>query len=145
MDVISIISLVAFIVFLAGLLTSVYVSIRFRNKYVKAHERYIQALVDKNAIEKKLQEFIQEKSNKDLEKTDGFVKFISESRDWAFEYIEQTQSVLTEFVEKVGPVLDYYDKYGRIHESESMNKILDAYQNLITVLPENENTNKEKS
>jgi hypothetical protein len=27
-----------------------------------------------------------------IEQTDGFVKFLSESRDWAFNYIEDVQS-----------------------------------------------------
>jgi hypothetical protein len=140
-----IVSLIAFVVFIAGLLTSSYTLIRFRNKYIKAQERYVQALIDKKAIEDKLTDLIQEGQNKDLEQTDGFVKFITQSRDWAFEYIEETQSVLSNFVEKVGPLMAYYDKYGRIQESESMNKIFDAYSELMKVLPETNNKQGENN
>ena len=74
-----------------------------------------------------------------IEQTEGFVKFLSESRDWAFQYIETTQSEIKKFVEIVGPQMEYYDKYGRIINSvhtKSMDKILDAYQELVSLLPE---------
>ena len=75
----------------------------------------------------------------DIEQTEGFVKFLSESRDWAFQYIETTQSEIKKFVEIVGPQMEYYDKYGRIINSvhtKSMDKIFDSYQELINLLPE---------
>ncbi len=75
----------------------------------------------------------------DIEQTEGFVKFLSESRDWAFQYIETTQSEIKKFVEIVGPQMEYYDKYGRIINSvhtKSMDKIFDSYQELIKLLPE---------
>ncbi len=72
-----------------------------------------------------------------FKKNDDFVTFLSESRDWAFSYIEDVQTSITKFVEKVGPVLTYYDKFGRINETSSMNTIFDAYTDLIKVLPEN--------
>lgn len=74
-----------------------------------------------------------------IEQTEGFVKFLSESRDWAFQYIETTQSEIKKFVEIVGPQMEYYDKYGRIINSvhtKSMDKIFDAYQELVSLLPE---------
>lgn len=145
MNVMEIVSLIAFVIFVAGLLTSSYTLIQFRNKYIKAQERYIQALVDKKAIEDKLTELIQEGQNKDLEQTEGFVQFITKSRDWAFEYIEETQSVLSKFVEKVGPTMAYYDKFGRINESPSMNTIFDAYTELMKVLPETNNKQGENN
>lgn len=139
---IDVISLIAFVAFLALFLTTVYALFVFRSRSIKNFERYTQALVDKHGLESKLTELLKEKQSNELEKTDGFIKFISESRDWAFEYIETTQSVLTEFVDTVGPDLEYYDKYGRIVESvhtPMMERILEAYGKLIKVLPENEN------
>ncbi len=72
-----------------------------------------------------------------FKKNDDFVTFLSESRDWAFSYIEDVQTSIAKFVEEVGPVLAYYDKFGRINEIPSMNTIFDAYTDLIKVLPEN--------
>lgn len=47
-----------------------------------------------------------EKSNED------FLKFVSDSRDWAYQYIEEVQSGLKSFIDKVGPQIDHYDHYG---------------------------------
>lgn len=81
----------------------------------------------------------QESASGAIEQTEGFVKFLSESRDWAFEYIETAQSELKKFVEIVGPQMEYYDKYGRVINSvhtPPMDKIFDAYQELVKLLPE---------
>ena len=99
--------------------------------------------IDNSAYAKKFSELVEEKQRLELVQTDGFVSFVSKSRDWAFTYIEEVQSTLNKFVETVGPTMEYYDKFGRINENPAMNKIFDAYSELIKVLPETEN-NKEK-
>jgi hypothetical protein len=102
-----------------------------------------QLKIDNSAYAKKFSELVEEKQRLELVQTDGFVSFVSKSRDWAFTYIEEVQSTLNKFVETVGPTMEYYDKFGRIDENPPMNKIFDAYSELIKVLPETEN-NKEK-
>ena len=47
-----------------------------------------------------------EKSNED------FLKFVSDSRDWAYQYIEEVQAGLKSFIDEVGPQVEYYDRYG---------------------------------
>jgi molecular chaperone DnaK (HSP70) len=64
-----------------------------------------------------------------LEKTDGFVKFLSESRDWAFSYIEDVQKSIQGLIN----AMSINDKA----------KILEYYNELQRFLPEEEN-NKEK-
>ena len=103
-----------------------------------------QLKIDNSAYAKKFSELVEEKQRLELVQTDGFVSFVSKSRDWAFTYIEEVQSTLNKFVETVGPAMEYYDKFGRIDENPPMNKIFDAYSELIKVLPETEN-NKENS
>lgn len=95
-----------------------------------------QLKIDNLAYAKKFSELVEEKQKLELVQTDGFVSFVSKSRDWAFTYIEEVQSTLNKFVETVGPTMEYYDKFGRINESPAMNKIFDAYSELIKVLPE---------
>ena len=51
----------------------------------------VQLGLDKVALLHKLEKEIEAKESKSLEQTDGFVKFLSESRDWAFKYIEDVQ------------------------------------------------------
>lgn len=78
-------------------------------------------------------------NNLSFKKNDDFVTFLEESRDMAFTYIETVQDAITKFVEATSPTLEYYDKFGRINETKSMNIIFDAYQELVKVLPETEN------
>ena len=47
-----------------------------------------------------------EKANED------FLKFVSDSRDLAYEYIESVQAGLQKFIDEVEPQIEYYDKYG---------------------------------
>jgi archaellum component FlaC len=71
---------------------------------------------------------------------ENFVKFLSDSRDSAFEYIEDVQSTIKEFVDVVEPEMSYFDKYGIVGSAyphyDSMKKISESYKKLKTVLPE---------
>jgi hypothetical protein len=102
-------------------------------------ERLVQAFVDNNELAEKIEA---KHLDKNIEQTEGFVKFLSESRDWAFEYIETVQGGLKEFVRVAGPRLEYFDKYGRVIDSphsEGLEDILVAYRELQKLLPEQDN------
>jgi ADP-heptose:LPS heptosyltransferase len=62
-----------------------------RMTYVNA-----QLAADKLVLEKKINELVLEKEKSALSQNDGFVKFISQSREKAFEYIEDVQASLYE-------------------------------------------------
>ena len=51
----------------------------------------IQANIDKNVISKKLEDTLAVVNNTNIEDKDGFIKFLSQSREWAFNYIEDVQ------------------------------------------------------
>jgi len=73
---------------------------------------------------------------------EDFLKFVSDSREWAFEYIEEVQLALNTFKEKVEPEIKYFDQFGEILSTQRadyqmLKTISDAYKELITVLPEN--------
>jgi hypothetical protein len=102
-------------------------------------ERLIQAFVDLDEVAEKIKA---KHLDKDIEHTEGFVRFLSESRDWAFEYIETVQNGLNKFVEDAGPRLEYFDKYGRVVGSPHypiLEDILVAYRELQQLLPEQDN------
>ena len=42
---------------------------------------------------------------------EDFLKFISDSRDWAYTYIETTQEKINSFINDVGPIIDYLEYY----------------------------------
>lgn len=82
--------------------------------------------------------------DKNLNTNEGFVKFLSDSRDWAFAYIEEVQSVLGKFISEVGPEIEYYRNFGQAVDSpnnESLDKISNAYSKLEKVLPKDNKTN----
>jgi hypothetical protein len=81
-----------------------------------------------------------EVADNDIHK-ENFIKFLSDSRDWAFEYIESAQSGIQDFCKEVGPLVEYFDKYGdtlsnKRPDYESMKKISKAYKELVKLLPE---------
>jgi hypothetical protein len=99
-------------------------------------ERLVQAFIDNQEIAEKIEA---RHLDKNIEQTEGFVRFLSESIDWAFEYIETVQNGLNSFVENAGPRLEYFDKYGRVVGSphvEGLEDILAAYRELQKLLPE---------
>lgn len=73
---------------------------------------------------------------------ESFVKFLSDSRDSAFEYIEEVQAGITKFVENVDPEISYFKEYGDVMAMSpnynSMKKIANAYEDLIKLLPKEE-------
>ena len=127
------ISLISFLVVMLLLGLSIYAVIVLFYRNVK----HINAIADLIVQNKILTDQLTEKvASKNIEESEGFLRFVSQSRDWAFEYIENVQKQLNDFVENVGPVMAYYDKFGRINESPSMNTIFEAYTKLVKVLPE---------
>lgn len=77
-----------------------------------------------------------------IENSEGFIRFISESRDWAFQYIEEVQAALQDFTAEIEPEIAYFKEYGDIASMSpnyySMKKIAAAYDKLKTILPEKE-------
>jgi hypothetical protein len=83
----------------------------------------------------------QKESDNDVHK-ENFIKFLSDSRDWAYEYIEDVQASISLFVSEVEPEIAYFDEYGLVGDAyphyHSMKKISQAYKDLKKVLPDGE-------
>jgi hypothetical protein len=77
-----------------------------------------------------------------IENSEGFLKFISESRDWAFQYIEEFQAGLNNFVSSIEPEINYFKEYGDISSMSpnyySLKKIVEEYEKLKELLPKEE-------
>lgn len=92
----------------------------------------------------KNKELIERVTNLDEAANESYVKFITDSRNWAYEYIEEVQDKLSIFASKVEPQLDYFNTYGKSTTSPHtiiLEEIDSAYKDLKSVLPEE---NKEK-
>jgi hypothetical protein len=83
----------------------------------------------------------QQDSDSDVHK-ENFIKFLSDSRDWAYLYIEDVQKGLSKFVNEIEPEIEYFDEYGIVGEAyphyHSMKKISQEYKELKKLLPEEE-------
>jgi hypothetical protein len=73
---------------------------------------------------------------------ENFIKFLSDSRDWAFDYIEEVQKGLSDFIEEVEPHIEYYNAYGAAVEGmvsphdKALKKISQEFEKLKSLLPE---------
>lgn len=78
-------------------------------------------------------------SDTDVHK-ESFIKFLSDSRDWAFGYIDEVQDKLKTFIDAVEPDIEHFDEYGVVASSsphyEPLQRISAAYKELKTLLPE---------
>lgn len=80
------------------------------------------------------------KADNDIHK-ENFIKFLSDSRDWAFEYIEEVQNGLNKFIKEVEPQLEYYGQYGVVVEGMvaphdfALKKISKEFEELKKLLP----------
>ena len=114
------------------------------NKLVISKKAASKLYVDNFALEQYinlLQDSKSSSTDQEVHK-ENFLKFLSDSRDWAFAYIEDVQSGLAEFVEDVKPEIEYFKEYGDIISMQpnyySMKKIAEAYDKLIKLLPKEE-------
>lgn len=136
--------MIDFIIFLSLIIvivTLILSVIKLRLKNRKLAAELLQITLDQNILMTKLAEELKKKEEVSIEKTDGFLKFISESRELAFEYIEAIQEALVKFKNKVGPEIEYMLTYGTAAgdslQSKSFLKIEKAYRELIKeALPE---------
>ncbi len=123
--------LVGTFVFLTLLFLSLYVVQVKKNRAILANT--LQLLV--------MQQSLNEESKTDKEKSnEDFLKFVSDSRDWAYQYIDDVQSSLNKFISDIEPEIAYFDEYGVVGSAfphyHSMKKISGAYKELKKLLPE---------
>ena len=85
---------------------------------------FLQANIDKELVSRKLQQTIDSINNANLEDKDGFIKFLSESREWAFSYIENVQASIDELV--------------KAKEKGDEEKISLAYEKLLAHMPKDD-------
>jgi DNA mismatch repair ATPase MutL len=139
-----IVELIAFSIFIVAFFTVLTHNYILVQKKKKLLAMIVQLEIDKTILYEKLAEAMLIKESKsDVEQTEGFLKFISESRDWAFKYIEDVQSAIKKFGTEISPEIDYITKYSSlmgISQVPSLNKISEAYQELLKLMPDDSDT-----
>ena len=107
-----------------------------KNRYMK---KYIESMITIKLVSDRIDELEQQAALAKMTESDGFVKFLSDSREWAFSYIEDVQAALEEFSEKAGPEIKYLgsdDGLKSLPQRKAFLAILTAYEQLQKSLPE---------
>jgi hypothetical protein len=124
-------TLVGIFVFLTLLFLSLYLVQIKKNRAILANT--LKLLI--------MQESLNSENKTDKEKADeAFLKFVSDSRDWAYQYIDEAQEGISKFITDIEPEIAYFDEYGIASSAyphyHSMKKISVAYKELKKLLPE---------
>jgi hypothetical protein len=132
------IELAAFTLFITLFFILIFKHIQLKIKLSSTTVELIKANIDKVIIAEKLSET--KNKNKADPSSEAFLKFVSDSRDWAYTYIEDVQASLNKFIVDVEPEILYFDTYGDLMGAEpnynSMKKISVAYKELKKILPD---------
>jgi len=71
---------------------------------------------------------------------ENFIKFLSDSRYWAYSYIEDVQSGLSEFINAIEPSINHFNKYGVVVDAsphyKAMKLISENFEKLKKLIPE---------
>lgn len=118
------VSVICFIVYtvLFYLFVFLYVQAVIKNR--KLNNQVVVAAIEKSVLLTKLDELVTVDDANKVENTDGFLRFISDSREWAFKYIEDVQESL-----------EAYDAALHTDDAKIIN---DAYAKLIDFLPKDD-------
>lgn len=111
-----------------------------RKSRLEILEKYVRSEIEKSVILEKLEEVIKENELKNIEGSDGFLKFVSDSREWAFKYIEDVQDAFKKFDGQISADLEYADTYGILSmdmpSKDALARISKAYKELRQMLPQ---------
>lgn len=134
------IEFIAFSLFIILFFILVVKIVRLNIKLSSTKLELIKAHIDKTILSEKLSELsIQNDKNKDSS-SEAFLKFISDSRDWAYQYIDEVQEGLNKFITDIEPEINYFKEYGDLGSMSpnyySMKKISNSYDELKKLLPD---------
>ena len=87
-------------------------------------EKLLDSTLHGLTVENEFDVLLKDYENLSVADPDGFIKFLSESRDWAFKYIEDVQATIVELCDAL--------------ESEDQVKIKSSYEQLMKYLPKEE-------
>lgn len=99
--------------------------------YLSARSKTRSLVLDKAVLMMEFSNLLDKQQTKPIEETEGFLKFVSESRDWAFTYIEDVQSAIEEYRE-IADVVPL-SKDMSVQQAE---KLSATYDRLMSFLPE---------
>ncbi len=126
-----------FILFILLLFVVAADNVRQRLRVSRLDKEVNQSVADYIALSDKMSEVVKNTDEKKIEQTEGFLKFVSESRDWAFQYIERVQISIKNFQDVFHPMAkEYYENKDKPFDQERFGILFEAYKKLIEELPD---------
>lgn len=122
--------LVAYIIYIVATSTLFVITVLLGLKNRKQNKLITQLTLDRMEILAKLGEMSMKQQEGAIEQTDGFMKFMTESRSWAFDYIEDVQDALEAYDKAVNGL-----PVPRDISVEQAAQISNAYETLMSFLP----------
>lgn len=127
-----ILDFISFAIYVASVTVFIIINIKQKKTIRSLSASLIQEAIDKKIYMEKLADELDKASMKPVEKTDEFLKFVSDSRDWAFSYIEDTQAMVklvadknTELISKINSKSNKSDIYEAFKELSALVKKLE--------------------
>ena len=130
------------LILLASFGLSFFIAYLHTSKQLKIATQYLaETMLLYLAAEENNKEETKDEQSPDSGHKESFIKFLSESRDWAFGYIEEVQTGLEKFIGDVDSHIKYFDEYSSVlSESRpdflAMKQISKSYKELKMLLPE---------
>jgi hypothetical protein len=95
--------------------------LKLRSNNKKGILTVAQLIIDKNILESKIMELDKVVQSQEKE---HFLKFLNDSRDAAFEYIEKSQETVRSFIRSIEKDIKHFDTYGIA--------VINTYDDLLT-------------
>lgn len=117
-------------------------NIMLRFQYHEALSQVFQMQMDATTTNSFLLDKLKDRDKEESVKTDvqeGFINFLNQSRESAFEYIETVQSTLGNVVTNLSPIVEFHDKYGAIFDTDTRNQmqvVSSSFRELKKLIPE---------
>ena len=133
----NVLELIIFTAFIALLFTVTTLAIRLKYINLKLQKDVKQGLVDEFILMGELDKMSKNTETKKIEETEGFLKFVSDSRDLAFQYIERVQIAIKQFQDVFHPIaVEYYKDKDKPISQEEFGRLFEAYKKLVGELPD---------
>jgi CRISPR/Cas system CMR subunit Cmr4 (Cas7 group RAMP superfamily) len=134
------INLIAFTFWIVTIVILLVRVIKLKTLLTRSTASLTELLLRNDMLLKKIDDLYKQQNEKELSNTDGFIKFISDSRDWAFQYIENVQQNLAEFDKAMTPIIEWNNSFGTVlgdnPHQDKLKQISEAYTNLKLLLPD---------
>jgi hypothetical protein len=129
---IPIFNLIFFVIFILVFFVVLLDSVRVRVRNAKLNKEVEKSIIEYFILAQKYEDSIKNNDAKGVEQTEGFLRFVSESRDWAFQYIEEVQKAIVGLKNESAKVSIIPKSYLLSEELEELRK---AIAEVLTHLP----------